>query len=65
MTMIMLYVLLLYVDDLVIAGSSIAILNGVENQLKENYKMKDLGVINHFLDCKARHDEETSTTYLT
>jgi len=55
----------LYVDDLVIAGSNAAIVNRVKNQLKENYKMKDLGVINHILGCEARHDEETSTTYLT
>ena len=55
----------LYNDELVIAGSSAAIVSRVKNQLKENYKMKDLGVINHILGCEARHDEETSTTYLT
>ena len=55
----------LYVDDLVIAGSSRAIIDRVKRQLSENYEMKDLGVVNHILGCEARHNEETGTTYLS
>ena len=58
-------ILSLYVDDLVIAGSNIAIINRVKNKLHERYKMKDLGVVNHILGCEARHDEDTGTTYLS
>ena len=57
--------LALYVDDLVIAGSSQEAITMVKRQLNGNYKMKDLGVINHILGCEAKHDESTGTTYLT
>ena len=52
-------------DDLVIAGSSQEAITMVKRQLNGNYKMKDLGVINHILGCEAKHDELTGTTYLT
>jgi len=55
----------LYVDDLVIAASSKAILKRVKAQLNNRFSMKDLGVVHHILGCEARHDEETGTTYLS
>ena len=55
----------LYVDDLLIAGSSQAIITRVKNQLKEQYDMKDLGVVRHILGCEVKHEEETGTSYLT
>ena len=55
----------LYVDDLLIAGSSLAIINRVKNQLKDNYDMKDLGVVKHILGCEVKHEEDTGTSYLT
>ena len=58
-------VISLYVDDLVIAGSSSDILMEVKKQLGERYKMVDLGVVNHILGCEAKHDEDTGVTYLS
>ena len=55
----------LYVDDFILAGSNLAILDRIKSQMKNKYKMKDLGVVNHILGCEANHDEETSTTYLS
>jgi len=37
----------------------------VKNQLKEQYDMKDLGVVRHILGCKVKHEEETGISYLT
>ena len=55
----------LYVDDLVIAGSSIELINEIKRGLSERYKMKVLGKVNHILGCEADHNEETGTTYLS
>jgi len=58
-------IIFLYVDDLVIAASNKAILKRVKGQLNNRFSMKDLGIIYLILGCKARHDEETGTTYLS
>jgi hypothetical protein len=55
----------LYVDDLVIAGSSIEIINDVKQKLNERYSMVDLGVVNHILGCEAQHNESNGETYLS
>jgi hypothetical protein len=46
----------LYVDDILIAGNSLAIVQRVKNQLNANYDMKDLGVVAHILGCEVQHD---------
>ena len=58
-------ILSLYVDDLVIAGSNLAIINRVKNKLHERHTMKDLGAVNYILGCEVRHDEDTGTTYVS
>jgi len=55
----------LYVDDLVIAGSTIKLRNEIKRNLSDRCKMKDLGVVNHILGCEASHKEETGATYLS
>ena len=55
----------LYVDDLLIAGSKIEIINKVKKEMNERYEMKDLGRVHHILGCEANHDEDTGTTYLS
>ena len=55
----------LYVDDILIAGSSLAIVQRVKNQLNSNYDMKDLGVVAHILGCEVKHDVNTGVSYLT
>jgi len=38
--------------------------NKVKDQLRENYKMKDLGVVNHIIGCETSHCEDTGITYM-
>ena len=51
----------LYVDDLVIAGSSKKITNHVKGKLSSQYSMKDLGDIDEILGCKVKVDPLQST----
>ena len=55
----------LYVDDIVIAGSTSSLIDELKAELNKKYKMKDLGVVNHILGCEAKHNEETGETYLS
>ena len=42
-------ILLLYVDDMLIAGSNIEEINDLKKQLSKQFVMKDLGVANQIL----------------
>jgi len=55
----------LYVDDILIAGNSLAIIQRVKNQLNNQYDMKDLGIVKHILGCEVKHDPYACTSYLT
>ena len=44
-------IVLIYVDDIAIAGSNIHIIDRIKNEFKNRYKMKDLGNIDHILGC--------------
>ena len=48
----------LYVDDLVIAASSLGVINHVKSKLQQHYLMKDLGVIDEILGCKVCVDSD-------
>ena len=48
----------IFVDDLIIAGSSESAITSFKNELKQSYRMKDLGVLNHFLGMEISHDME-------
>ena len=41
--------LLVYVDDMIIAGPSTAVITAVKQQLQNHFKLKDLGVLHYFL----------------
>jgi hypothetical protein len=41
--------LLLYVDDIVLTASSPALLRRIISALQQEFSMKDLGVLHHFL----------------
>jgi hypothetical protein len=43
--------LLLYVDDIVLTTSSPALLRWIISALQQEFSMKDLGVLHHFLVC--------------
>ena len=42
-------ILLLYVDDMLIAGSSIEEINNLKKQLSKQFAMKDLGAVKQIL----------------
>lgn len=46
-------VLLIYVDDLLITGSSVSMINELKMLLHQNFKMKDLGVLKYFLGIEV------------
>ena len=48
----------LYVDDLVIAASSLSVISHVKSRLQQYYLMKDLGVIDEILGCKVVIDRD-------
>jgi hypothetical protein len=41
--------LLLYVDDFIIAGNNLQLMQSVKTELMKEFKMKDLGDLNYFL----------------
>ena len=45
----------LYVDDLVITGPKLAVINNVKSQLSGAFEIKDLGVLHYFLGIEVIH----------
>jgi len=55
----------LYVDDILIAGKGLAIVQRIKNQLNSKYNIKDLGVVVRILVCEVKHDVNTGVSFLT
>jgi hypothetical protein len=47
--------LLLYVDDIVLTASSVGLLQRIISALQQEYSMKDLGLLHHFLGMRVKH----------
>jgi hypothetical protein len=47
--------LLLYVDDIVLTASSVALLQQTISTLKREFIMKDLGPLHHFLGVSVQN----------
>lgn len=45
--------LLVYVDDIIVTGSSSSLINRVMTYLSKQFAMKDLGTVNYFLGIEA------------
>ena len=54
-------VIILYVDDLLIAGSDMKIINEFKAAISEVFKMKDLGEVEHMLGMVVKRDRENGT----
>ena len=50
-------ILLLYVDDILIAGSSIEEINNLKKQLSKQFAMKDLGAAKQILGMRINRDK--------
>lgn len=48
----------LYVDDIIIIGREMADINTVKRELAHHFDMKDLGVVNKFLEISFISDTE-------
>jgi hypothetical protein len=50
--------LLLYVDDIVLTASSVALLQQTISALKQEFAMKDLGPLHHFIGVSVQHQAD-------
>jgi hypothetical protein len=46
------YLISLYVDDILIAGSKVSVIEDIKQEFMMRYEMKDLGELNHYLGMK-------------
>ena len=58
-------ILLLYVDDMLIAGSSIKEINNLKKQLAKQFAMKDLGAAKQIFGMKIIRDKANGTLKLS
>ena len=58
-------ILLLYVDDMLIAGSSIEKINNLKKQLSKQFAIKDLGVTKKILGMRIIRDKANGTLKLS
>ena len=60
-----LIVLILYVDDMLIAGKSVADVNALKHRLHETFAMKDLGDASHILGMRITRDRSRKLLFLS
>ena len=58
-------ILLLYVDNMLIAGSSIKEINNLKKQLSKQFAMKGLGAAKQILDIRIIRDKTNGTLKLS
>ena len=52
------YLISLYVDDILVAGSDVNEINKIKQEFMNRYEMKDLDELNHYLGMKVTRTEE-------
>ena len=60
-----LLILVLYVDDMLIAGKAHDELDALKSQLKKSFEMKDLGQASHILGMRIKRDRHQGLLYLS
>ena len=58
-------ILLLYMDDMLIAGPSIEKINNLKKQLSKQFAMKDLGAVKQILSMRIIRDKANGTLKLS
>ena len=58
------FVVAVYVDDIILGGRSTVRMNAVKKELSEKFKMKDLGTLHHFMGIKIIQDQLTGVTWI-
>ncbi|PNX73979.1 retrovirus-related Pol polyprotein from transposon TNT 1-94 [Trifolium pratense] len=54
-------VILVYVDDIIVTGTSMIEINRIKNILDLNFKIKDLGILKYFLGLEVAHSKQGIT----
>lgn len=57
--------LILYVDDLLIAGAKLSEIQELKKQLSRGFKMTDCGEVKHFLGVKIQYDQREGRMLLS
>jgi hypothetical protein len=57
-------IVLIYVDDLLIAGTSEEVVDELLTEIEKDFNIKRLGRVNTFLSCQIEQDMESGITYL-
>jgi len=50
-------ILLVYVDDIILAGDSITEITFIKNVLNQAFKIEDLGTLKYFLGLQVAHSQ--------
>jgi len=50
-------ILLVYVDDIILAGDSLTEITFIKNVLNQAFKIKDLGILKYFLGLQVAHSQ--------
>ncbi len=58
-------ILLLYVDDMLVAGANLEEINNLKKQLSSEFEMKDLGVAKQILGMRISRDKHGGTLQLS
>lgn len=58
-------IIIVYVDDLIIASRNLEMISNTKKELKRNFKMKDLGPINNILGINVKRKHPTGSITIT
>ena len=58
------FLVVVYVDDIVLGGKSKTKMNAVKEELSQNFEMKDLGPLHHFLGAEIIQDQLTRVIWI-
>ena len=60
-----LFILAVYVDDILLAGKSQQKINQVKADLGKCFTLKDMGELNYFLGVSVKHNLKTGKTWIS
>ena len=58
-------IILLYIDDMMVAGNNKNRISNLKIQLAEEFEMKDLGVVNQILGMKVLQERKNKKVWLS
>lgn len=53
-----LIILLVYVDDILLAGPDLSVINTFKNELSDHFKLRDIGKLKYFLGLEIAHSQQ-------